>query len=67
MGKPAHPASRSSRILQKLKHSRSLRMLVVVPCCVALVLQGFIYYFGLAHTGSVQQMEADSYSLFAGR
>ncbi|MEG1830798.1 MAG: EAL domain-containing protein [Raoultibacter sp.] len=42
-------------------------MLVVVPCCVALVLQGFIYYFGLAHTGSVQQMEADSYSLFTGR
>ncbi|MEG2531284.1 MAG: GGDEF and EAL domain-containing protein, partial [Raoultibacter sp.] len=50
-----------------MKHSRSLRMLVVVPCCVALVLQGCIYYFGLAYTGSVQQMEADSYSLFTGR
>lgn len=54
-------------MLERVKHSRSLRMLIVVPCCIALVLQGCIYYFGLACTGSVQQMKADSYSLFSGQ
>lgn len=53
--------------LKKAKRSRSLRMLIVVPCLVALVLQGCIYFFGLSFTGSVQQMEADSYDLFSGR
>ncbi|MEG2005957.1 MAG: EAL domain-containing protein [Raoultibacter sp.] len=54
-------------MLERAKRSRSLRMLVVIPCCIALVLQSCLYFFGLAYTGSVQQMETDSYSLFSGR